>query len=531
MHFIFGRPSCCMLIPLTLAFWLVSLLTLGLHPLSGEGTSGEADAAEIERLIQQLGSPKFEEREDAAKRLEAIGEPALETLEKAAEQSKDVEIRRRAQAVVQAIEKRITNIRLVVQAMPAPKPALKYQLLPELKEMNPGNPIQNYFKCFMEQQNFFFNKTSADNRDAWQTMPLKDLPLNELRGYGGAALRQADYAARLDTPDWQILLKAKSDGPNLLLPDVQQLRLLASALMVRFRGEVAERHFDEAIRTAKTMLALARHLGEHPSLIGDLVGIAIAYVTIGPLEEMINQPGCPNLYWALTDLPNPLIDLRKGLQGERMLWESVFTGIDPTAAMSEAQLKKVLERIAEMTQGSGFGITEDRVAAARKRLIEAGLTEERVKEFPALQVVLLDAKHQYEVRRDDGMKWMTTPYWQAEVGLLASEAIREGQDTLFGRMLLGPFKVRKAQARLEQRIALLRHVETIRLYAADHDGKLPARLDDIQVPLPVDPFTGKPFNYKVEGQKAVLRTSPPKGEEANPAYNVRYVITIRKSNP
>ena len=39
-----------------------------------------------------------------------------------------------------------TLIRLSVPPAPAPKPALRYVLLPELKEMNPGNPIQNYFK-------------------------------------------------------------------------------------------------------------------------------------------------------------------------------------------------------------------------------------------------------------------------------------------------------------------------------------------------------------------------------------------------
>ena len=40
-----------------------------------------------------------------------------------------------------------TLIRLNVSPAPAPKPALRYRLLPELKEMNPGNPIQNYMKC------------------------------------------------------------------------------------------------------------------------------------------------------------------------------------------------------------------------------------------------------------------------------------------------------------------------------------------------------------------------------------------------
>jgi hypothetical protein len=56
--------------------------------------------SEIDRLIQQLGSPKFAEREAASKRLEAIGVPAAEALRKAATTSPDIEIRRRAQKLL-----------------------------------------------------------------------------------------------------------------------------------------------------------------------------------------------------------------------------------------------------------------------------------------------------------------------------------------------------------------------------------------------------------------------------------------------
>ena len=73
--------------------------------------------------------------------------------------------------------------------MPAPKPALKYQLLPEVRELNPGNAAQNYLKCFMEQRSFFFTKESAADRARYQTMPLAELPLDKLRDYGGSALR------------------------------------------------------------------------------------------------------------------------------------------------------------------------------------------------------------------------------------------------------------------------------------------------------------------------------------------------------
>jgi len=48
------------------------------------------------------------------------------------------------------------------------------------------------------------------------------------------------------------------------------------------------------------------------------------------------------------------------------------------------------------------------------------------------------------------------------------------------------------------------------------------------VPLPDDPFTGKPFTYKVVGGVAHLRGSTPKGEEKNPGYNVRFEVTIQK---
>src|ERR1700679_1965427 len=85
---------------------------------------------------------------------------------------------------------RETLVRLSVPPARAPKPALRYQLLPELREMNPGNPIQNYLKCFMEQHKFFFDKEAFQRREKLLAMPLKELPAQELAEYGGVALPQ-----------------------------------------------------------------------------------------------------------------------------------------------------------------------------------------------------------------------------------------------------------------------------------------------------------------------------------------------------
>jgi hypothetical protein len=63
---------------------------------------------------------------------------------------------------------------------------------------------------------------------------------------------------------------------------------------------------------------------------------------------------------------------------------------------------------------------------------------------------------------------------------------------------------RTAEARCDQTIALLRTVEAVRMYAATSDGQLPPTLDDLPVPAPLEPFTGKPVDYEFLGDRAVL---------------------------
>jgi hypothetical protein len=58
-------------------------------------------------LIKQLGHEEFTKREAASKELDAIGEPALDALRKAAASDGDVEIRRRAERIVQSVTGRI----------------------------------------------------------------------------------------------------------------------------------------------------------------------------------------------------------------------------------------------------------------------------------------------------------------------------------------------------------------------------------------------------------------------------------------
>jgi len=75
---------------------LVALAMLGMALTAAADKAGPApDAKAIAKLVEQLGSDSFEDREAATKALDAIGAPALEALEKAAK-SEDAEIRKRA---------------------------------------------------------------------------------------------------------------------------------------------------------------------------------------------------------------------------------------------------------------------------------------------------------------------------------------------------------------------------------------------------------------------------------------------------
>jgi hypothetical protein len=121
---------------------------------------------------------------------------------------------------------------------------------------------------------------------------------------------------------------------------------------------------------------------------------------------------------------------------------------------------------------------------------------------------------------------MAFPAWQFEQ--LVENAKPYKESALFADALLpGQYNVRRIQARLEQRFALLRAVEALRMYADEHDNAFPAQLADCSVPVPDDPFTGKPFRYERQGKTAHLRGTPPKAEAKNVAYRVHYELTLR----
>jgi hypothetical protein len=450
-----------------------------------------------------------------------------------------------------AAEPKPATVQLVLRPASEPRPALRYRLLPGVLEQKPGNAavIYNKIGLYLGDE----GRRKIDDQTAkWQEGPLADLPRDEARKLLAAnrqVLDDLELAARRERCDWELPLRER-DFASLLLPEIQMTRSLARLLSVQIRLDLAEGRTDRALHGIQTGFALARHVAEGPTLVNGLVGIAIGQIMDARLEELIQQPGSPNLYWALTALPSPLIDLRKAIETEANMIYLTFPELTSLDDMqrSPAYWQQFVDRMAvNVARWTGTGGSapewQARIAVvalaikgypqAKRYLIERGRSPQEVEAMPVAQVVLVYSMDTYNDLRDRTFKWFYVPYWEARAGVAEAERQlkSEGRDREIVPLasLLLPVVGHVyaiSSARSDRRIALLRTVEALRLHAAAHDGQLPARLSDVtEAPVPLDPMTGQAFVYRAKNNTAVLEATPPSGMAAD-SFGYRYEITL-----
>lgn len=432
---------------------------------------------------------------------------------------------------------------LTVRPAAAPIPTLRYTLLPEVADQFPGNAVPAYLKAFSEQANFYFKKESIDERERYAKALLSEIKPGELKRYGGTSSEQVDRAARMEFADWNILPQFREKGVYLLIPEVQQMRLLSQVMLVRCKGELVDKDFAGAVKTLQTMFSMARHMGEHPTLISQLVGFAIANQALSLVDEFVQQPGAPNLYWALTMLPQKVVDIRRGISAERAFVEFTFGSLmDASRGWSADDIKTCQQKLSEYGAAVGEIGGDDRkridswlrarltdadwLANARTALARVGYSPEKLATYPPEQVVFYKLVLSASIARDEAIKWLAVPFWQAEEGLrTAFPKTDDPEQQIAQALVVAHRRIGEVSARIEQRVALLRIAEAIRMYAVGADGKVPGKLDDLKVPVPVDPVTGKPFEYMVEGGAASIVGKP---SGPSPQHPNTYTIRIAK---
>ncbi len=449
-----------------------------------------------------------------------------------------------------------------------PVPALKYALLPGSTERTSGNGATNYYRAILHAQQVH-SSASKEDRDGfnqhlqeWYDTPLQDLSPADKRamekwvGYYRNALAETKLAAYREECHFNLRLQdlRGMETINYLLHDFQESRSLARVLRLRARLEVVDGKLDEALETVRVGLQLGRDTAEPELLINGLIGIAIAGMMQEELIEIIDQPGSPNLYWALASLPHPLVDMRRGMRFEMELPERMFPFLKDaeTAQRTPEEWQKLMvESFNHITEVAG---TQSRVpewqsrliataglamiyADAKKRLLDDGFDREVLEKMPVAQVVAIQASRAQKRVYHNVFKWTSLPYSQQ--GTRAEDSFKAmtaewggpGQMTaadplLLARLLLpGVQQAMGAEIRLQENFAALQAIETLRMHAAAHGGKLPKTLAEITiVPVPVNPATDKPFAYELNDGVATL-TIPPVGSQPA-ALGKIYVIRM-----
>jgi hypothetical protein len=447
---------------------------------------------------------------------------------------------------------------LIVSPQTAPVPALKYRLLPSSAELKAGNAAPIYLRL-VHQQNDAARKYWTETPKPWNLLPIDKLPREEARKLlqeHHYLLHQLEVGARRRSVDWEYTF----DEPNpigLLMPDVGTMRDFVPMVNLQARLALADKDFAAAAHHLETGFAFSRHVSDGPTLISKLVGMAMAGQFAATVTDFVAQPGAPNLYWALTALPRPLIPLRGSMEWEYRILEMQMPELADldrtrTAEQWDGVLRRVRTELRDLAGLAGEGNTRKLppwfpkscdpavpaasspdLPAARAFLVRSKrLSAAQVEALPPAQVLLLALVGTYREERDAWYVATYLPYAQARPLLTANaRRLKEATTTelnLLARALLsGVDRVMARQSALERDLAALRVIEALRLHAAAHDGKLPARLADVtEVPVPDDPGTGRPFDYHLEGATATLISQVP--DDPFPKNGIRYRVTIRK---
>ncbi|HYO24014.1 MAG TPA: hypothetical protein VEQ85_03610 [Lacipirellulaceae bacterium] len=427
-----------------------------------------------------------------------------------------------------------TIYKMTVTPAAEPVPALAHRLVLRELEVKRGNAAPYYYRALLDVPRLTkaLHGKFGDEYAEW-TSPGHGDP-EKLR-LAAAMLPESTYAslqtaATRDHSDWGWQLE-ELRGPDLiafLLPEVQESRQLSRMLMLKARVALADRRFDEAIDVMRINGSLGRDVAAEPLLICKLVGVAIVAMNHEPLVELIGAPGSPNMYWALTELPEPQIPFRDAVRTELSIGFRMFPFMIDAENQehSAAEWARLLAQgVAELgsvsndpplrnelqTQLSAMAVALLSYEPAKQRLVAAGMDPQRVDAMPVGQVIAIDASREYRRITDEIEKWSYLPHREAAQEfrgawrVLESSRLHGGYGALVAWTLVpGIEAARKAEVRLQWQHDALRIVEAIRMHAAA-TGKFPATLAEIEiVPIPQNPATGEPYDYQLDGETAVL---------------------------
>jgi hypothetical protein len=446
-------------------------------------------------------------------------------------------------------------------------PPLKYRLLPGELELREGNAVPILLRLPWEQNPWM--QQVYPTLHEWEELPLDDprwkeagnvIPENFFREMKRAAFRR--------DADWEYPIGEQTPLYSILLPDMQGLRVfLLQGLSIRARYHMVQGEHDQAREAILVGLANSRHVAKTPFFVNQLVAVAIQRTMLHRVDELVSQPGSPNLYWSLTALPPSLLQLERAasLEGD------AFASMLPAASeldrpRSKAEWRRMAEQLAALLvelqempppkerekgnflqeylqalKGAERAHLKTFYESARAELAQlAKIPDDRVAEMTNEEVAVrwyVAQRLELDHRRAALMTLPPTEAWPHLVALHnEAQDLRKktGAETTRGFIMVPG--VYAAAWNVNRKVAALRVIEAVRHHAAQHEGRLPERLDDVKgLPIPLDPLTGKPFEWEATDGTATLvaPSLPADVAEAIPnladSLALRYKLTLSSS--
>ena len=456
-----------------------------------------------------------------------------------------------------------TVYKMTVTPAKQARPAFKYRLSVEPHKTIPGNAITHYLRSLGENSlngpwKAVQDQFGMDVFD-WISLDTKpeDIPLDKLKTAASFFDSYVDNHLRRATlcrdAEWGLAEERLlgSESIEFLLPSVQQTRSMARALMLRNRLAVIDRRFDDSIEHLRMTYQLAQNVSKMKFLVSNLVGIAEVGLANDGMIDLIAAPDSPNMYWALAELPQPIISIRESIRLESSFGQRYFAellDVESAGYSNEKWAQSLSDVIAGLKSLTNYGYqlsNKESVtvlpnellsvaagllgySAAKQRLVDSGMTPSSVEEMAVAQVLLIDASRDYRAIMDDAEKAYYVPFHRSQSLTGSYREELRSQPTRLGAIIVSAFspamgQVRQAEVRVQAQINVLMAIESIRNHIAT-TGKLPASLDDLQLPVRNDPFTGKPLEYQLDGDTAVLEIAHTFGS----TYTQKYEISIAK---
>ncbi len=427
-----------------------------------------------------------------------------------------------------------------------PDPALKYRFWPAPEFRSDDDPapmVNRAILLVVQARNTQPSRSEfADRFSEWSTMPLSDLPEEEVSKFidrfGGSALKElarAENHMRLDY-DLQLDDLSTPEIVSTLLPEFQEMRHLARLLKLRIRLAIAQQRWDDLdddLRIGFRLADVAGHSTEF--LVGRLVGFAISGMMLESALEAMQQPDCPNLYWALASLPETrLSETRDSIEFESVLISRLIRqppSLPDHEIGAEAARQYIRQLASDVYATMTYTGQEDVVAAnflsgvyvvtmadaSRDLLASTTHWGERAQRLSAAEAVLRATHLRLARIRDDWVKWsLLPPEVYDEFGAERRAAMRGDQDqrdalkAMITMITPAVDAARRAGRRVQQTRNLLICIEALRMHAAEN-GELPVSIDKLRpVPAWEDAIAQKPFGYQRTSRLTATLTRQPR---------------------